>query len=207
MEPSNNFDTESRAEEHLTRALNFQGMGMTASAEHELEFARQLNPAITSDPRYQTFHVRIVEEQSQLEAWKLPMRVGAGILIADLLISVLLLLVNFINGNFGEFFIWILVHIGVDFYLIINLLRLKETARRATIWWASLGLIVGVLAALAANSWLDLVMQISFSGSLFILLFGKPSKVRTVLAGILFVLGYFGSFCGALIFSILNVLG
>jgi hypothetical protein len=206
MEPSNVFDTEARAREHLTKALNFQRMGMAASAEYELNQARQLDPAIVSDSLYQTFHTQVAEQQALAEGWKLPLRIGAGILIADALTTVILGLLNLAGGHF-EFLIWALVRLGLDVYLIINLLRLKDTARRAALWWAGLGLVLGSLSALAAGSWVDLMMQISFSGALLLLLLGRPSKVRAGLAAGLFGLCYFGSLCGAFALSFINALG
>lgn len=204
MESSYTIDAQTRAQEHLTKALNFQRMGMMTSAEHELTLAQQLYPAIVTDPHYQVFHAQITEQQTQAEAWKLPMRVGAGLLIADTLVIVLLWLINLAGGNFGEFLLWGLVHIGVDIYLAVTLLQFKDTGRRATIWWAVLGLLLGALNAFASNSWLDLLIQVSFSGSLLILLLGKPSKIRAGLAVGIFALGYLGTFCSVFALSVMT---
>jgi len=201
------LDAESRAREHLDKALNFQNMGMTASAENELNLARQFNPMIVSDPRYKSFFAKKIDEQSQAEAWKFPMRIGAGILIADVLMFILLWALTLASGTIGEFVVWGLVHIGVDIYLAVNLIRLKDAARRSTTWWATIGLVIGALASIGAGSWLDLIMQLSFSGSLLILLLGKPSKIRAGLAVVIFVLGYIGSFCGSFALAFISALG
>lgn len=207
MEPANDFDTESRAEEHLVKALNYQRMGMLPSAEYELNLARQLNPAIVADPRYQGFHAQEAAQQATVAAWRLPMRVGAGLLVADIVITILLWALNLAGGSSGGFLIWGLVHVGVDLYLVINLLRLSDSARRVTIWWATLGLVVAALAAFSAGSWVDLVMQAGFSGSLLILLAGKPATWRVALAIVVFVLGYPGVFCGAVVLAMLGASG
>jgi hypothetical protein len=153
--------------------------------------------------RYRTFHAQAVEQQTQAEAWKLPMRVGAGLLLVDLLVTVLVGLLTLAGGADG-FLIWALVHAAVDAYLAVNLLRLRDTARRTTIWWAVLGLILGTFAAISSRSWLDLAMQVSFSGALLILLPGKPSNLRVILAVGLFVIGYLGSICGVFTVSFLK---
>lgn len=206
MQPDNRFEPGADAREHLEKALNFQRMGMMSAAEHEMNLARQLDPSIAADPRFQAFNEQKTAQQSQAEAMKLPMRVGAGMLIADILVTMAVTLITLVSGNLG-FLAWGVIRVGINLYLAITLLQLKDTARRATIWWAILGLIIGTLSALAAYSWIDVGMQVSFSGALLILLPGKPSKARVVLAACLFILGYFGSFCGGFAFAFLNAMG
>ncbi len=207
MESFNSPDTQSSAQEHLTKALNFQRMGMASSAEHELELARQMDPSIVADSRYQSFNVKLVEEKKQAEAWKLPMRVGAGILIGDVVLTAILLLLNFAIGNGSRFLLSSFVHFLVDLYLIVNLLRLKDTARRTTIWWAALGLILGIYISLSSGSWLDMVMQVCFSGSLLLLLLGKPSSLRAGIALAVYVLGDYVLFFAVIGYSFFRALG
>jgi hypothetical protein len=165
MQPDNRFEPGADAREHLEKALNFQRMGMMSSAEHELTLARQLDPSIAADPRFQAFNNQKTAQQSQAEALKFPVRVGAGILIADTVVSLLLILFNLIGGNL-EVLIWGVIHVAVDIYLAVNLLRLNDWARRATIWWAILGLVIGTVASAASQSWPDVLTQIAFSGGL-----------------------------------------
>jgi hypothetical protein len=205
MEPNNPTSIESPDQDHLTKALNFQRMGMMASAQRELELARLADPSVVSDPRYQGFFAQQAQQNAENEAWKLPMRIAAGLLFADILVTVVLLLLNLVAGSFGEWAIWSVVHVGVDLYLAIVLLQLKDTARRITIWWAVIGLILGTLSALGASSWPDVIMQVCFSGSLLLLLAGKPSKVRAWLSVAVFVLGYLGTICGVFVFAFLGV--
>jgi hypothetical protein len=204
MDESSSLDAESSAQEHLVKALNYQRMGLMSSAIQELHLARQLNPAIVTDPRYQSFHAEKAAKVAQDEAWKLPMRVGAGILIADILLTLVIWLLYLTEGKIEAFLFWGVVHIAIDLYLMINLLRFKDTARRATILWAAIGLILGGLATLATRSWLDMVTQLSYSGSLIILLVGKPSNVRAGLAAGLFTIGYLGSICAVFVLSFTN---
>ncbi len=204
MQPTLPSEAETAAQAHLTKALNFQQMGLTASAERELELARQADPAIVSDLRYRGFHTQKAEEKALVEGWKLPMRVGAGLLFTDLIVTGLLWLLNLGFGELGEWILWSLVQVGIDLYLAINLLRLKDTARRASIWWAVLILIFGTLGALEASSWADLIVELCLGGSLLLLFLGKPSKIRAGLAAATFVLGYLGTICAILAVPFLN---
>jgi hypothetical protein len=208
MQPPNDFDMEARAEEHLAKAVNFQRMGLMNSAEHELQLARQLNPLIVSDARYQAFHTQKNEQRTENEAWKIPMRVGAAIAVLDGLVFAViwvLALSSPSTDNAGQLFVWGLVHFGVDIYLVIALLQLKDTARRVAIWWALVCGLVGVIS-IFMQSWLDLVMQVSLCGVLLLLFLGKPSTLRTIFGGALFLIGYVGSFCALFAFSFLNAL-
>jgi len=211
MEPSNDFDTQARAEEHLVKAVNFQRMGLMDSAERELQLARNLNPFIVSDARYQAFNTQKTEQRAENDAWKIPMRVGAAIAALDALVFAVIwvLALSASTGSNSkdavEFFVWGLFHFGVDIYLVIALLQLKEAARRVAIWWAVLCGIVGVMS-LFLQSWFDLAMQVSLCGTLLLLFLGKPSTARTILGAALFLIGYVGSFCGLFAFSFLNTL-
>lgn len=199
---------QARAEEHLVKAVNFQRMGLMDSAERELQLARQLNPVIVSDARYQAFNTQKTEQRAENDAWKIPMRVGAAIAALDALafaVIWVLALSSPSTDSVGQLFIWGLFHFGVDIYLVIALLQLKETARRVAIWWAVVCGIVGVMS-LFLQSWFDLAMQVSLCGALLLLFLGKPSTARTILGAALFLVGYVGSFCGLFAFSFLNTL-
>ena len=202
MQPTDSSALESPAQEHVTRALNFQRMGLTASAERELDLARQADPAIVSDPRYRSFGAQKAEQKAQDEAWKLPMRVGAGLLLADVLVITLIWGLNIAFGNITISILWDLVHVAVDIGLAVALLRLLETGRRAAIWWAVLGLIAGTIASLSDTNWVGLLLQFCYSGSILMVLLGKkPSGVRTGLGIAIFVLGYLGTLCGIFVFA------
>ncbi len=204
MDPANAFDLEARAREHLDKALNFQRMGMASSAEHELNLARQANPAIVAEAGYQAFHAQKAEHENQAEAWKLPMRVGAGILISEALVSLLVLLLGLAMGQVTTL-IWGLVHIGINIYLSITLLQLKDTGRRATLFWAVLGLVIGTISNLGTGLWLEAIAQLSFSGAVLVLLFRRPAKWRVGVAAAIFILGYFGSLCAIVTNAFLSV--
>lgn len=201
MLDSSPLDTDTQAREHLTKAIGFQRMGMLGSAEHESNQARQINPLIVAEPSYKSYIARITEEQSHTNAWRLPFRVGAFILLVDVLVSASLGLLTLTSGSFDADTFGIVVHMGVDLYLSINLFRLKEGARRTTLWWAVVVLILGAVAAVPSRDWIDLVMTIFFSGSLVLLLVQRPSKVRSILAIALFVIGYLCTLCGTLLFA------
>ncbi len=198
------LDDRALAQEHLTKALNYQKMGMGASTERELAEALRLDPTLVSDARYQALNVRKADELGQAEARKLPMRVAAVLLLADAGVFVLLWLLNLAAGSFTEFMIWGLVHIGVDLFIAINLLRLKEVALGWTLWWAVLGAIVGVLEAIGTADMYSLVLQLAFSGSLLLLTLGRPSKLRVVIAALVFGVGYLGSVCGMFAWGVLQ---
>ena len=204
MDAPNSWTTESTAQEHLEKALNFQRMGMMAAAEHELQLARQMDPAIVADPRYQSFSAHQVEQQTLATAWKLPMRVGAGILLVNLLMLAIFWLINFTAKNYTSFLLWSVADMGVNLFLAINLIRLKEYARMATIWWAVIILIFGGIVAMFSLNWIDGISQTCLSASLLVLLVGKPSKVRTGLAIAIFALGYLGTICGFFAYSFLT---
>jgi hypothetical protein len=192
-------DIRALAQEHLNKAINFQQMGMAASAEHELAQARQLDPAIVSDVRYQSLGVQKAKERSRAEALKLPMRVAAILLLVDAGITALLWLLNLSHaaGRINvEYLIWGLAHVGINVFVAINLLKQKETAPRLTMWWAVLGLIAGGLVAIAWGQVLSLILQITYSGALLLLVMGKPSTRRVAFAVVVFVTGYLGGLCG-----------
>ena len=141
MEPSGPFGKETGAEEHLVKAVNFQRMGLVASAERELQLARQSDPAIVADARYRAFNDQKVEERNLNEAWKLPMRVGAVIAILDGLVTVVLCFFALMNlqassstKDAASGIIWEVLHFGVDIFLVITLLQLKDVGRRVAIF-------------------------------------------------------------------------
>lgn len=205
MEITPAFDTETRAEQHLQKALNFQQIGMAASAQHELALARQFNPAIITDPRYQSFAAQGKEQQAYTERWKLPLRVGAGLLVADALILVLLGVLDIASGSANATALrWQVVHVVVDVALAINLLRLKDAARRATIWWAVIGLLIGAFNVITTGNWIDLIVQVGFAGALLVLLLSKPSKARALLAIGIFSIVYLGTLCATLFLAAIS---
>jgi hypothetical protein len=204
---TNTFDTETRAQEHVTKAQNFQRMGLAASAEHEMHLAWRFNPAVVADPRYQAWVSWQAEQRARADAWKLPLRVGACLLGADALVCVVLGWLNLAMGGPGAFLISGFMHIAVDLYLVVNLLRLKDTARRGALWLAVIGPIYGAYSAVTTGAWPDLIVQVSLSVSVVVLLLGKPSKLRTILAVTVFIVGYLGILCGAFMLSAAKAIG
>jgi hypothetical protein len=203
-------DTRALAQEYLNKAINFQQMGMMASAERELAEARRLDPTIVSNSRYQSISAQRAEEQGRAEAMKLPMRVVAIMLLVDAIVYVLLWLLDLSSISSRsefEFLVWGLVHIGVDVFIAVNLLRLKETATRWTLWWAVVGLIGGLLTSLAPLDMPSIVLQFAYSGALLLLIVGKPSKVRIAIAVVVYVLGYIGGLCGLFAWGVIQMLG
>ena len=77
----------------------------------------------------------------------------------------------------------------------VNLWQVKEQWKRYTVWWALLGLVIFGASALVAGDYFSLLAQIGFSGSLILLLAGRPSKMRTTVATLVFVVVYLGLLC------------
>ena len=194
-------DVHTRAQEHLTKALNFQQMGMAASAEHELALARQLDPAIASDSRYQSLGLQRAEEQSRVETLKLPMRVAAILLLVDAGIHGLLWLPGRLDSGF---LFWGLFQIGIDVFIAISLLRQNETVSRWTAYWAVFGVLGGGLVAIASAQVLILILQVAFSSALLLLVLGKPSTRRVAFAVVVYMIGYLGSLCGLFAWAVVR---
>ncbi len=207
MNNSDAFDMQARAREHLTKAQNFQNMGMAAAAENELNQARQLDPTIVADPGYQSLSTQKAAQSARTAAMKFPMWTAAGVLIVDAIVNLLLWLINLASGVTDSLIFWMPVHIIVDIILAVGLFRLNETSKRTTVWWAVVGLVLGAITSFTSLSWLDLILQISYSGSLLLLLVGNASKIRAGLGIAVFSIGYLGTICLLFLFSFLAGLG
>ena len=152
----------------------------------------QETEGIMSNEEIHVVQPNMIESQSEMESWKLPMRVSAGIFMIDCALMGVGVLIYALSGNINNRFIGEIVQIGIDIFIIMNLLKLRDSARKIAVSWAVFVLLIGISSAITSGSWSHLITQISFSGALFLLLIGTPSKLRTALAIGLYGVGYLG---------------
>jgi hypothetical protein len=146
------------------------------------------------DPRYQTLHDGVVTEIQQKEALRGPLRVGAIILFVHAALSVFLLVLILVAGNADALGAAEFIGPIVSMIIGVNLWRRKEQWQRYTVWWAVIGLVLFGSVALIAGDYVSLIAQLSFSGSLILLLAGKgiPSQGRVIASIIVYAVGYIG---------------
>lgn len=194
MNESSHIST-SLALHYLEQAETYKKLGLRAQVQHELERARGIDPYIVQEDRYKT----LLDEASYLPqidpGLKLPLRIGAGMLFVNAALGALFLILILVTGDTtglaAEDFVAPLVNLIIG----INLWQVKESWKRNTVWWALIGLVIFGGGALISGDYFSLITQLSFSGSLILLLAGRPSQVRTIAATLIFVVAYIGVLC------------
>lgn len=180
---------------YLEQAETYKKLGLKAQVLHELERARGLDPYIAQEDRYKALLTDATSKPQVDPDLKVPLRIGAGMLFVNAIISAIFLVIFLASGDPSELSGGDIIGPFVNLIIGINLWQVKEQWKRYTVWWALLGLIIFGAGAIAVGDYFTLIAQIGFSGALILLLAGKPSKVRTTLATIIFVVGYLGLLC------------
>lgn len=185
-------DPKAEALVHLEKAEGYKKMGLGAQVKEELLEAKRLDPAVVFDARYRRLQEDVDTEVQQREALRNPLRIGAVMLFGHVALSVFLLLLILISGNFEVLSSADFIGPIVSAIIGVNLWRGKEQWQRYTLWWAILGLVLFGGAALVASDYVGLIAQLGFSGSLILMLVGVPSRGRVIASIVVYVVGYIG---------------
>lgn len=177
------------SQRQLQQTRDFQGLGFSASAQHELSKALEANPALSMDPS-------VVSLQGQLAEAGLALRVGAGFLFANIGVAILITALLAILGGeqaVSEFLdSGLIISLLADLWIGASLWRGRTQWRAAAIVRAALGFIVFGVFALAEGGCLGLIIQAAFSGSVILVLTGESKRSRTWAAIGIYAIGYLG---------------
>ena len=198
------MNTQAQAQSYLDKAETYKKLGLKAQVRYELEQAKRVDPYVAQEPRFRTLLEDNPQETKDIQALKVPLRIGTGMLIVSAILNILFLILIFASGGPSSVNAEDSMSPIADVIIAINLWQLREQWKRYTVWWAVIGLILFGLSALAMGDYFGLIIQIGFSGSLILLLAGTPSKARTATAVGVFLVFYLGVIC--LVFT-LSVLG
>jgi len=192
--------SQSQALSYLEKAEGYKKLGLKAQVQYELEQAKRIDPYIIHEARYKALMEEGTSEPRANQALKTPLRIGAGMLFVNALISGVFLILILISGDTtglsgGDFAAPI-----VNVVIGVNLWQVKEQWQRYTVWWALIGLVIFGGGALVTGDYFSLISQLGFSGSLILLLAGRPTNVRTTAAVVIYLVGYIGLLC--LIFAL-----
>ena len=193
-------NSQSQALSYLEKAESYKKLGLKAQVQHELEQAKRIDPYVIYEARYKALIEDSTSEPQVNQVLKTALRIGAGMLFVNALISAGFLILILISGDTtglsgGDFAAPI-----VNVVIGVNLWRTKAQWQRYTVWWALIGLVIFGLGSLASGDYFSLISQLGFSGSLILLLAGTPTKVRTTVAVVIYLISYVGLLC--LIFTL-----
>jgi len=199
-------DSQSQALSHLEKAEGYKKLGLNSQVQYELEQAKQVDPYIVHEARYQVLIEENASKVQDTQALKTPFRIGAGILFVNALIGTVILIIRLISGGLDNLGFDNFVQPIIDILIGVNLWQLNKGSQRPLVWWAVIGLVIFGGQSLFTGDYFGLIIQTAFDGSLILLLAGTPSKVRTTIAVIIFAVGYLGLICLGLAFLILGAL-
>jgi hypothetical protein len=189
-------NSQSLTQSFIEKAEMYNKLGLKAQVQYELEQARRIDPYITQEPRYQSLlQEKAPEESKDVQALKTPLRIGAGMLVINAILSVIFLFIIIASGGATGLAAGDIVSPIVDIVIAVNLWQLRGQWKRYTVWWAGIGLVLFGLGAVAGGDYFSLIIQIGFSGSLILLLAGTPSKARTATSVAVFLVLYLGAIC------------
>ena len=194
MNESSRIST-SLARHYLEQAETYKKLGLKAQVQHELERARGIDPYIAQEDRYKTLLDEASYQPQVDPGLKVPLRIGAGMLFVNALLSAFFLILILMTGDTSGLAADDYIAPFVNLIIGVNLWQVKEQWKRYTVWWALIGLVIFGGGALVSGDYFSLITQLAFSGSLILLLAGKPSKVRTIVATLIFVVAYLGLLC------------
>jgi len=189
------MNTQAQAQSYLDKAETYKKLGLKAQVQYELEQAKRVDPYVAQEPRFRTLLEDDPQEAKDIQALKVPLRIGTGMLIVNAVLNILFLLLIFAAGDSSNVNAEDIVAPIANVIIAVNLWQLKEQWKRYTVWWAVLGLVLFGLGALAGGDYFGLIIQAAFSGSLILLLAGTPSKARTATAVGVFLVFYLGGIC------------
>lgn len=189
------MNTQAQAQSYLDKAETYEKLGLKAQVRYELEQAKRVDPYVAQEPRFRTLLEDNPQAAKDIQALKIPLRIGTGMLIVNAILSTLFLILIFASGGPSNVNAEDIVSPIANVIIAVNLWQLKEQWKRYTVWWAVLGLVLFGLGALAMGDYFGLIIQLGFSGSLILLLAGTPSKARTATAVGVFLVFYLGVIC------------
>jgi hypothetical protein len=189
------MNTQAQAQSYLDKAETYKKLGLKAQVRYELEQAKRVDPYVAQEPRFRTLLEDNPQAAKDIQALKIPLRIGTGMLIVNAILSTLFLILIFASGGPSNVNAEDIVSPIANVIIAVNLWQLKEQWKRYTVWWAVLGLVLFGLGALAMGDYFGLIIQAAFSGSLILLLAGTPSKARTATAVGVFLVFYLGVIC------------
>lgn len=173
------------AQRQIRQVKTFRELELIASAHAMIEKVQS-----SSDAKVD---LEILKEISEK---RLALRVGAGFLFANiglglLLIAIVLLTSIAAGGGFASSMLCVsIVPIAIDMAIGINLWRGRGQQWAAwAVLRAAVGMIVFSLIYLSQGAFLDFLAQISFCGSLILVLTGKGKRVKTWVAIAIYVVG------------------
>jgi len=189
------MNTQAQAQSYLDKAETYEKLGLKAQVRYELEQAKRVDPYVAQEPRFRTLLEDNPQAAKDIQALKIPLRIGTGMLIVNAILSTLFLILIFASGGPSNVNAEDIVSPIANVIIAVNLWQLKEQWKRYTVWWAVLGLVLFGLGGLAMGDYFGLIIQLGFSGSLILLLAGTPSKARTATAVGVFLVFYLGVIC------------
>jgi hypothetical protein len=180
------------AERHLQQSKDFMELGMTGMAQMELWKAREADPLHSMDMP------ELAQPLKQISIARQAERVAAGFLFGNVAIIGLIFVYNLLTvgleTTLTRYNFFTIITVIASFALGGGLWRGQASARTATITAALIGLAFFGLPALSSGRWLGLISQAGFSGSLLLALTGRPDRIRTIFAAVVYILGYVGLF-------------
>jgi len=205
MNESSSIST-SPAWHYLEQAETYKKLGLKAQVRHEMERARGIDPYIAQEDRYKALLDETTYQPQIDPGLKLPLRIGAGMLFVNAALSAFFLILILVTGDATGLAADDYIAPFVNVIIGVNLWLVKEQWKRYTVWWALIGLVIFGGGALVSRDYFSLITQLAFSGSLILLLAGKPSKVRTIVATSIFFVGYIGLLCLIVALSFLGAM-
>lgn len=178
-------DMASAKQQHLQQAHDLQKLGVIALAQREANAALQAD--LTSDGADSP----AVAMQKQLSETRLALRVGAAFLFANVTI-----VLSAIPGDAwytGEFLRFdLIMALVANIWLGVNLWRGWARGKAWGLPIAALGFINLGLIAVLSGLFLEVIVFGALVGGFVIALTGKSTRVRTLVAVAIYVLGYLG---------------
>jgi hypothetical protein len=137
------------------------------------------------------------DSESQTEenqALKTSFRIAAGMLFVSagpgIISSIIFLMLNGWKNLGLENIVISIINIAIG----VTLWQTLEGSSRNAVRWAFILVLYGIYELISGNSY-AFILNIAFSGSLILLLTGKPSKARTITSVIIFIVVYLGLLC------------
>jgi hypothetical protein len=189
------YDPESRpsnpgegltAEQQMQQTRDLQALGFLASAQHQFDEAVRRNPVLLTS----SGEVAAMEED--LAESRLAMRVAAIFLFVGVAVSLCLNVLSLATADpeAASGTTLSLISIAIDIGIGASLWRGRTRWKVWAIWRAALGLLIYGGQALGAGLFVEALLEAAFSGALLLVLTGRSTRTRTVIAGGIYAVGF-----------------
>ena len=201
--PQHMTDDPMKAQQHLQQARDYQKLDFPASALFELKAGLAKDPSLGMDPAIKSLQVQLTEQ-------RLALKVGGAFFLGNVVVDWLGLFIFllFAGSQFlGDIFdSSLLISWGVSLWAGISLWRGQTAWRPWALFVAALGFVIFGLLNLLGGLPIDTLIQVAYSGSIILVLTGSSSRTRTLIAIVIYALGFLGIIIFQLLGFIVNSL-